>query len=209
VRRASLLYGFDPLCGWCYVFGPTMDALRETFGARLDFELLCGGLVVGDRVKPMSAMRSYLRRAYPEAEARSGVRFGRAFTEGLLERDDVTLASEPACRAIFVAREIAGESKAFSLARRLTTALYHDGSDPTQPAVLDALAHELDLPDLVSRWNTPAARALTQQGFAVARALSVSMYPTLMLQQGEQRSLVVRGYVSPSEAIARVHQALA
>lgn len=24
-----LIYGFDPLCGWCFAFRPTMHAIRE------------------------------------------------------------------------------------------------------------------------------------------------------------------------------------
>lgn len=206
--KPTLYYGFDPLCGWCYVFGPTMRALREAFEERLNLEVVCGGLVVGERVRPMSEMRGYLQRAYPEAEARSGVRFGPGFTEGLLQKDDVVLASEPACRAIFVAREIAGEARALTFAMHLTTALYHDGLDPTDPEVLEGLAREHDLSGLVDRWRTPEARALTERGFARARSLSVSMYPTLILADGDRHTLVLRGYASPSDAIERVNRAL-
>jgi putative protein-disulfide isomerase len=169
---------------------------------------VCGGLVVGERVRPLSEMRGYLQRAYPEAEARSGVRFGQGFTEGLLQKDDVVLASEPACRAIFVAREIAGEARALTFAMHLTTALYHDGLDPSDPEVLEELAREDHLVGLVDRWRTPEARALTERGFARARSLSVSMYPMLILADGDRHTLVLRGYASPTDAIERVNRAL-
>jgi len=204
----TLVYGFDPLCGWCYAFGPTLRALRETFADRVAIEIACGGLVVGDRVRPMREMRDYLREAYPRAEARSGVRFGRGFTEGLLNDDDVVLASEPACRAIVIARELGSREQTLELATRLIDGLYDHGLDPTRPEVLERFAREVGLPGLTERWSTEDARARTTRHFEESRAIGISMYPTLLLRSKDETRLVLRGYASVADALERVEAAL-
>jgi protein-disulfide isomerase-like protein with CxxC motif len=56
-----LAYAFDPLCGWCYGFGP---ALRATRAALLDthVERRFGGVVTGGRID-----RYFDKRACTEA----------------------------------------------------------------------------------------------------------------------------------------------
>jgi putative protein-disulfide isomerase len=156
----------------------------------------------------MREMRGYLRNAYPQAEARSGVKFGPGFTEGLLLADDLVLASEPACRAVFVAQQLGDERQVLDFATRLTTGLYGEGLDATQEANLRRFAGEVGLDGLVERWSTPEGRALSERGFAHARALGVSMYPTLLLRQGDRTTQVLRGYAPPAEAVERVRALL-
>ena len=212
VTRPTLVYGFDPLCGWCFVFAPSLAALRRELEGRVDIELACGGLVVGERVRSMAEMRPYLRSAIPEAEARSGVRFGAGFTEGLLLRDEVRLASEPACRALFAARSLgASSSQLLDYATQMIEALYQRGevTSDIEPLARAASAVGLDGGALRERWDSAPMRAETEQEFAAARALGVSMYPSLLLRRGEQVELILRGFATPAQAVSLVEAALA
>ena len=57
--RARLIYGFDPLCGWCFGFGPALRALREAL-PDLEIELRMGGLVTGGRIRPYIESAEYI-----------------------------------------------------------------------------------------------------------------------------------------------------
>lgn len=207
----TLIYGYDPLCGWCYVFGPSIAALRRELGSEVRLTIAQGGLVTGDRVKPMRAMREYLQRAIPEAERRSGVTFGKAFTRGLMLEDDYAMASEPACRAVFAALELARGSEAgLDFALSLTHAIYFDGRKPDEPETLSDLARRagLDADALVDLWRSPQSVRTTRERFDEARAAGITMYPTLLLRTGERSVEVLRGFAPPVETVLRVREAL-
>ncbi len=56
---AELLYGFDPLCGWCYGVAPAMRRVAADH-PDLPVRLVMAGLVSGDRVGPYAAMEGYI-----------------------------------------------------------------------------------------------------------------------------------------------------
>jgi putative protein-disulfide isomerase len=208
-----VIYGFDPLCGWCYVFGPVLRGLLTHFGETMQVRLAMGGLVVGARVKPMSAVREYLRGAMPEAERRSGVRFGDAFVKGLLLDDEYTMASEPACRAVIVAAELALDG-GLGFGLTLCEAIYRDGLRPDDAATLRTVARSqgLDAEVLIRRWDSDAARRATADAFASARAEGISMYPTLRIDAGPTGGPdveLLRGFAPLPEVIERFERALA
>ena len=123
------IYGFDPLCGWCYGLIPAMRRLRE---ARPDLpvELVCGGLVTGERVGPYRAMAGYVR----EASGRMTAVTGQALSEdffALIEGPDSPARSNSAVptKAILAVRE-RGED-VLGYAHALQEAHFADGLDPS------------------------------------------------------------------------------
>ncbi|NJL32902.1 MAG: hypothetical protein HC893_02425 [Chloroflexaceae bacterium] len=80
LTQERLIYGFDPLCGWCFAFRPTMRAVTATH-SDLPITLAYGGLVVGARVEPIAAMRDYLRRGLAQVQAVSGATAGPQFLQ--------------------------------------------------------------------------------------------------------------------------------
>ncbi len=207
----QLLYGFDPLCGWCYVFGASIEAVRERFVGQIDIDVICGGLVLGDRVKPMHEMRSYLQAAIPKAEARSGVRFGAAFTQELIFQDNVMLDSEPLCRAVFAARDVAPTApQALDFALSLPRALYRDGQRIDLTETLKNLAHDagMNSDEFFARWASARGMGETAKGFAFAKAIGISSYPVLLLRKNNTLTKVTAGYASIDDTVSAVGRAL-
>ena len=207
----TLIYGYDPLCGWCYAFGPSIAALRRELGNEVRLSIAQGGLVTGERVRPMRTMREYLLRAIPEAERRSGVAFGKAFTRGLMLEDDYVMASEPACRAVFAALDLArGTEAGLDFALSLTHAIYFEGRKPDDSDTLIDLARRagLDARALLDLWSSPEALHTTRARFDDARAAGISMYPTLLLRTGERSVELLRGFAPPVETVLRVREEL-
>ncbi|NJN17595.1 MAG: DsbA family protein [Oscillochloris sp.] len=200
-----LLYGFDPLCGWCFAFGPTIDAIRAEH-ADLAIELRYGGLVVGERVAPIAASRDYLRSGLAQVAQRAGVAAGDAFYNGLLSEGSYVSNSEPPCRAIWAAEQVAPD-RALDFALALPQAFYQEGMPLDDERVLTTLAerHNIESQRLLALWRSGEARTNTQTAFIQTRAAGFTSYPTLAYQQGARTILIARGWLAPTEAVAQIN----
>jgi putative protein-disulfide isomerase len=197
----ALIYGFDPLCGWCFAFRPTMHALHTAF-PDLPIELLMGGLVLGERVRPIAHDREYLVRGLAEVERVAGVRAGAPFFEGLLAAGSYVSNSEPPCRAVVTMQELAPE-RAFAFAHALPAAYYEQGQPLDDPAVIGeiAAAQGVDADRFIAHWQSDAAHESTQRAFVVARAAGIVSYPTLRYRHGDRIVTLVKGFMAPEEAV--------
>lgn len=206
----DIVYGFDPLCGWCFGFAPAFARARAELGDEVRVRVATGGLVVGERRRAMRHDAGYLRAGLARVREVTGVEAGPGFAE-LLRRGEWVSDSEPVCRAMWVAREQAGDDAAIALGTALSRAFYGDGREPDDPDVLGELAAGLGLDGLVERWDTDAARAGTARWWDASRAAGLTTYPSLLLDDGNGgpwHPLVV-GPADAAEVVHRVRAALA
>lgn len=210
MSRATLIYALDPLCGWCFAFADTAAALRRALGDQVDWRIACGGLVTGDRVRPIADMAGYLRSGMRTVETRTSARFGAAFG-AVLDEGRWVSDSEPGCRATLVVQEGWGGGAAVDFAGALARGFYGAGRLPDDPASVAWAAEQvgLEAEPVLSRWDTEAARRLTQEAFRSARAEGMTSYPTLYRRlPGEQATVVLPGWAPPTQALAAVRGAL-
>jgi putative protein-disulfide isomerase len=203
-RDEELIYGFDPLCGWCFAFGPTYRAIRAAH-PDLPVQMRYGGLVLGERVGPIAGHRDYLLRGLEQVRQTAGVAPGAAFLEGLLAEGTYVSDSEPPCRAIFVMERLAPAAAA-DYAAGLPEAHYVDGKPLDDVEVLAALAarHGADPGAFADLWLADEARDGTQRAFAAARAAGIRSYPTLLYRRGAQLHQVAQGFAPPALAVRHV-----
>lgn len=210
VTRPTVVYGNDVLCGWCFATGPQIAEAKRRLGDAVDWRVECGGLVVGDRVRPIAADREYLVAGLAQVASVTGRRAGERYYSEVLSPGTWVSASEPACRAVLVAQEMRPEA-AVDFSHWLTDALYLDGRVPDDPSTLrDACAaHGIDDEALVTRWGTPGAAAMTRNSFSRARRLGVNVYPSLFLQVGAgPLEPLVEGYAPADDIEATIREAL-
>jgi putative protein-disulfide isomerase len=202
--KPCLVVAFDPLCGWCFAFEPVLTKLRKNYATRFDFEIAMGGLVTGERVRPVAADADYLRRGLAMVEQRAGVKAGAAYFERILEPGTWISNSEPPARAIRLARELSGETAALDLAAAFTTALYIDGDAPDDPDVIKRLAKRLELPaqELLQRWHIPQEVHNSALSFAREKNRGILSYPSAFLKQANNQPLLqmLSGAVSLEQA---------
>lgn len=99
MNASFLVYFADPMCSWCYGFGPEVDALvRDRPALRID--LVMGGLRAYNTAKADPAFRETIAGHWAHVAAESGL----AFNESALAREGFVYDTEPACRAVVVAR---------------------------------------------------------------------------------------------------------
>jgi putative protein-disulfide isomerase len=192
---ATLTYGFDPLCGWCYGFVPAMRRLRAA-RPEIDIRLALPGLVTDGRVGPYAEMEGYIRGASERLRAVTGRAPTEAFFD-MIRRPGVLGRSAPPCLVLARAREVDADG-ALGLAHAMIEAHFERGADyndpSTYPPLLEAAGLEMEVPDLEGDASALWARE---------RRLGITSFPTLI---ANGRSLPVE--YDPDRLVALVDAAL-
>lgn len=197
MQTKKLIYFYDALCGWCYGFSPILQKLHEQYRDVLDFEVVSGGMVLGDREGPIGEVAPYIKDAYKQVEMTAGVIFGKAFLEDVLEEGSTLFSSwYPAVALeVFRARQ---PGEAIFFARALQKAIYSDGLPPADPSAYRSLAaqFDLDVDSFIRDMDDPAFADAARAQFQTTASFKVGGFPTLILQNGAEYFMVSRGYLA-------------
>ncbi len=202
----KIIYLYDALCGWCYGFSPVMQQLYSKYAGRIEFEVLSGGMMRGPRMGPIDEVAPYIKKAYRDVEARTGVTFGVPFLENILEPGTAVLSSDMPGIALTVFRQhLPGQVLAF--AHALQNALYRDGLELNDVETYRALAGQFGLPgdDFIRDLQAEENRYATMQEFQTVANWGISGFPTLLLKPANdtQYYMIARGY-APFEQVDAV-----
>lgn len=209
MEKPTLVYVYDALCGWCYGFSPVMKRLHETYRDQLNFDVLSGGMIMGNRVGPIGQVAPYISRAYKQVEDRTGVTFGEGFLKNVLEPGTAVFSSEKPGIALTVFKaERPGE--AVSFAHDLQRAVYFDGRDLQADETYADLVqpHGLDGAIFVENLNSFRFKQKTYAEFQAVSRLGVTGFPTVLLLTPEKAYVLSRGYAPFDELDGRVQRVL-
>jgi putative protein-disulfide isomerase len=189
---ARLTFFADPLCSWCYGFGPELEEVLENH-PELEVELVMGGLRAFNTERMSAAFRDMLRGHWSQVAAASGM----PFSEAILARDDFIYDTEPPCRAVVTARTI-DASRSAAYFKSVQLAFYRDGRDVTDASVLAGIAVEggYDGAEFARALDSREMREATRADFAHTQALGIAGFPTLAIAYGAQLYLVTSGFVT-------------
>ncbi len=170
------IYFADPMCSWCYGFGPIVAELQRQFAGRLGMRLVMGGLRAGEQRPMREKDRDYLRSAWASVHEASG----QSFNEAFFERETFTYDTEPACRAVVAMRRLAPD-RATSFLARVSSAFYAENRDITDESVLGDLAAEAGIERSVflADLQSAEARRETAGDFAMAKQSGIEGFPLL------------------------------
>jgi putative protein-disulfide isomerase len=197
-----LVYFADPLCSWCYGFGPELAKLLAAHGDAT-LELVMGGLRPFNREPVTAEFRAMLRGHWKHVAEASGLPFAPA----ALEIPGFTYDTEPACRAVVAARAIE-PAGALACMKAIQAAFYRDARDPTRPEILAECAAEAGYERTVflAAMESAAARQATLEDFGRSQALGVRGFPTLAAARDSQLHLVTSGFVPAAVLEERLAQ---
>lgn len=203
----QFLYFTDPMCSWCYGFGPVVRRLAETFAPRIGVHVVPGGLRP-DETRPMSSARAAELIHHWEVVADET---GRPFDRGFFARHaGFVYDTAPASRAVVAARRV-DASRALAYLDALQGQFYAHGRDPKDRDVqlaaaadagLDAAAFEAALAD-------PSTEAETRAGFTRFQELGGMGFPMVLLETPERPRIVTIGYQPLEHLTAVVENILA
>lgn len=194
----QLIYFADPMCSWCYGFSPVIDEVRRAFGRGLPVRVVMGGLRPGTET-PMTEERAAEVRGHWSHVAEAT---GLPFSDSAMPLGFV-YDTDPAARAVVVARD-AGDEAAADYLTRAQRAFYAEGRDVTSGEVLADLAAELghDRETFFARWSSEEAKNETWRDYAISQRAGVTGFPTLVAGPNEEGAygVVTRGY-APAEPV--------
>lgn len=205
----SLIYVYDALCGWCYGFSAVMQRFYHENHTTLDFTVLSGGMVTGERVRPIAESMTYISEAYKVVEERTGVQFGQAYLDNILKPGTYLSNSEKPGLAMTLFKT-AQTGREVEFAGDIQNALYRDGLDLNDDAHYGPLVERYGLnPDeFMNHLGDEAIREQTLAEFALVAQFGINGFPSVIVEHGENGYLVAHGYVPYDTLSASVNQAL-
>ncbi|WP_101773832.1 DsbA family protein [Peptostreptococcus faecalis] len=183
-NTSSLIYVWDPYCGWCYGFSKSIQALHENH-PELPLTILSGGLFTGDRKKPISTM-SYIEESNKRITDITGAKFGEKYQD-LIDEGSFIMDSDMAAKGFSTLRFFAPE-RAYYLASAMSQAFYNEGKSLSDPNTYReiAIANNLNPDDVVSRFESEISTKDANSDFIKTRELGVHSYPTLILKKDDK-----------------------
>ncbi len=180
----SVVHGVDPLCGWCSAIGDALAQARSELDGEVRWEVALGGLVVGERVRPVREDEAYLRAGFGAVHDASGRAPSAAYWDGVVAPGTWVSDSEPAVRAVVAARGLAGDEVAIAVSHLLTDGLHLRGRTPDDPGQAERVGEASGVGGsaLLAQWRPPQGRAAVPAEHALARALGVATCPSLFVR---------------------------
>ena len=182
MKKCKLILVYDPLCGWCYGFGPVLNQLKAKYKARLDFEVLSGGMITGRSVGPLSNMAEFISKAYPVVEAHTGIKFGSGFLAALREGRGTFSSLEPGNVLTVLKEMFPDESPEAS--HEIQELIYRDGIDPVHYQAYLPLFRRRGIEDKLAleRLNSAETSQLTVHEFAQAQTWGIRGFPACIME---------------------------
>jgi len=201
-----IYYFFDVLCSWCYGFSPVMIQLFEKYKDRMQFEILSGGMISGEREGPIGEVAPYIKDAHKVVEERTGVKFGEAFLKEILEEGSTVFSSIPPSLAMTTFK-MHNKEEAISFAGALQKAVYYDGIDPNKYEAYGPYAEQFGIAAdvFVEQMKSSQATQLMEREFQLTAQSGVQGFPTLVAAVGEEMFVLTRGY-APFDKLDEVFQ---
>ncbi|WP_394777438.1 DsbA family protein [Undibacterium sp.] len=209
----QLLYIADPMCSWCYGFGPELDAfLAAVPDAAMD--IITGGLrAYNTEVMDEEKKATILGHWKHVAEA-SGLPFSNAG----MSQPGFVYDTEPACRAVVAARTLADgllPRAKLAVFRAIQHAFYAEGKDVTKAEILSEVCvnalNDVDGGgyDVASFMETMAAyttSAETREEFEQTQRWGIRGFPALLVVHEGALHMLASGYTKTADLLASLRQ---
>lgn len=191
-----LYYVHDPMCSWCYAFGPVFTQLRAALPEAIRVERLLGGLAP-DTTTPMDeAMRQRLQATWQRIEKSvPGTRFNFDFWQQCIPYR----STYNSCRAV-IAAKAQGEAFDEKMTSSIQLAYYRQARNPSEVETLIDIAAEigLDREDFAVTIASPETERELQRQIAFAAEIGADAYPALILELNGSRWPVGIDYNDPA-----------
>lgn len=192
----NLIYLADPMCSWCYGFGPELLALLDGLPG-LHVEIVVGGLRAYNTEVMDDAMKAELMQHWKKVHDISGL----TFRDTALEQPGFIYNTEPACRAVVAARTLA-PAAALPVFHAIQHAFYSEGRDVTRAdvlaevccAALEADGTPTTHEAFLAVWSSEKIVLATHGDFVQTKNWKIDGFPALVLERNGQLDMVTSGY---------------
>ncbi len=195
----KLIYVSDPQCGWCYGNGENILSIYKEFENEFQFEFLSGGMWVGENAPEGGEKTSnYIQSQAPRLMSFTGVDISDAYFE-MIKDPNYSLSSLEPCSAIMAVKQMAPEA-VFQFSKEIQLAQFKFGKNLNElesySPILEKM--ELSVSKFQALWLSEENLELCMGEFDIANKI-VNGFPTLLLQDGEELSVLASGYFNLEE----------
>jgi putative protein-disulfide isomerase len=185
----ALIYVGDAMCSWCHGIAPELDQLKSDH-PELNFKLVMGGLRPYNTEKAID-MADFLKSHWVEIEERTG----QPFTHDILKDPDFVYDTEPASRAVVVARMMNPEIE-FDFFKAVQMAFYRDNLNTNKIETYLPLADEfgLDREKYQDLFESTESKEYTKADFQLSQQMGVKGFPSMILKKEGKFTLIANGY---------------
>jgi putative protein-disulfide isomerase len=197
-KKISLLYVYDPLCGWCYGFGPVMEQIAKNYNENVDIEIISGGMVIGERIKPVGNMSAYILESIPRLERTSGVTFGQPYIELIKEGSYITSSEKPSIAlCVYKSFKIVDQ---IAFAHAIQKSYFLEAKDLNQDSTYSNIASRfgIDKNAFLKRMQDSTYLNLAHAEFNRASVLGVNGFPTVLEKNENGYKVITEGYTDYS-----------
>ena len=192
----NLIYIADPMCSWCYGFGPELLALLEGLPG-LPVEIVVGGLRAHNTEVMDPSAKAELMTHWKKVHETSGL----PFVDLAIEQPGFIYNTEPACRAVVAARTLAPMAS-LAVFHAIQHAFYGEGRDVTLGdvlaevccAALNAAATPTRADAFHDLWSSEKIVLATHGDFVQTKNWKIDGFPALVLERNGQLDMITSGY---------------
>lgn len=195
---AEVIFVGDPMCSWCYGFGPQLTKLRAELKG-VPFSMIMGGLRDGE-IFDAAKLKNHLGYWQAVHEAT-----GLPFDATALSQEAFNYTTEPACRAVVSVRSL-DRSKEYAAYAALQKAFYAEGRDITREEVIEGVIASIgfDIMAFSKMFRSDEMKKATAADKQKARTYGVSSFPTLIVIDRQGHLSQIRGYKKYEELKALI-----
>ena len=210
--KPVLIYCYDAYCSWCYGFSPVMKKIASAYKGKLDIEVFSGGMLTGEQAMPIEKIGPYIQEEYKRVEELTGVKYGKDFLWHINNPDksDWVMNSEKPAIALCIFKELHPERQ-LEFATDLQYSLNYEGRDLDDDEAYRHLLEKYEIdPDIFyARLKLEEYKEQAYYEFALMKQLQVTSYPTVFIQAGELKFVMVaRGYTAFEDLEERIENVL-
>ncbi len=210
--KPTIIYCYDAYCSWCFGFSPVIKKIAVEYKDKFDVEVLSGGMLAGENKLPIEKIAPIFSEEYKRVEELAGVKYGEDYLWHINNPDksDWVMNSEKPAIALCILKEYYPERQ-LEFASDLQYALNYEGRDLDDD---EAYRHMLDKYNLqpeafYSKLNDAEYKEMAYYEFALMKQLQVNGYPTVFIQTGDTKFVMVaRGYTAYEDLKLRIDNVL-
>jgi putative protein-disulfide isomerase len=205
MMKATLIYLYDALCGWCYGFSPVITRLRQEYAGELDMEIYSGGMVLGENAGMVSSeTAAYILQAIPKVEEYTGIQFGQRYRQQLEEGSLYQSSLKPAIALSVFKNHLPEEAVFFAAALQKAAFLQGESleADDTYRKLLEAYP-AISSEQFLQEMHTENALHSAYEDFRYAAELGATGFPALLGCKNDHYYWLSRGY-QPYEQLKNI-----
>ncbi len=173
----TLYYALDPMCSWCYGFGPTWKKVLEALEDNIKVVYVQGGLAPHSKEPMPQEMQNMLQGIWRKIEEQLGTKFNYDFWTKCKPRRSTYLA----CQASIAARL---QDKEYEMIQAIQEQYYLNASNPSnEDTLINAASNiHLDLEKFKKDLNSKETINIFEKDLNKRRQLKMNSFPSLVLQ---------------------------